>query len=280
MPKNPMISEQLDEASPSKIDFKLSWYMLRKNLRPYALISIFSIFSALLLTFIFGVLIVMLSIAIAGPEIAQNETYRNILSVGLALPIMFLIYAFYGSGYGLAYDIMSSGDEFAQFKGAFSYFKRYWWQYTLISLIYSAPGIILNPTILPFDSIDSIGIQVLIHFVFQIITFLWFTIIGMALPAITAHDNLRESLGESIKLFRNNLSRYARTWGLFFILFQIPVFGIMEFYSLSLNTSDTISIGMGGLILIGYLFSTFIVFPMQTLISTRLYNSILNPKEE
>ena len=275
MSDNPNIIKKLNNATPSQVDMKLSWYLFRKNIRPYASITIFTIFATVVVILSLTFAIVIPSVLI-DKTLVENEVYINIVTAIIVIPMISILYAFFGSGYGLAFDIMTSGDEFARFKGAFQYFKKYWWQYTIISIICVLPTFVLNPWVLPLSCISSLWFKIPIHVIFYLFSYIIYAIFGMALPAITAHGNFKQSLKESIQLFKDNKMRYFKTWGIFLLLFYLPNLVVLE-----INFLQMAEVIEGGLVyqiilFTGFIYSMFIESPMQALVSTRLYNSLQN----
>jgi hypothetical protein len=268
--------EKLQIADPSTVDIKLSWYMLKRNFKPYISIGLFSFFSTFILIFIFALLAAFISIGLYGAEIIDDQQFINTLGLIIMIPALILLAAFSESGYGLAYDIMSSGDEFAQFRGAFTYFRKYWWQYTLLSLLYSLPLAVLNPFIMDLAIIDSVLLKLVIFIGFNIIGFTWYAIIGTSLPAVTAHGKVKRSLAESFILFKKNPPRFWKTWGKFYLIFYFPTYIILDIYylyreSVSGTWWTIISVLYGAALI----FSIIITTLMATLVRTRLYNSLM-----
>ncbi|NVM01989.1 MAG: hypothetical protein HWN67_06615 [Candidatus Helarchaeota archaeon] len=189
--------------------------------------------------------------------------------------------------YGLAYDIMSSGDMFAEFKGSFTYFRRHWWQYSLLMILISwgifIPGRDPLPppnrpflNLLIYVSIENDILSIRRDIIGVIFYFFWFLIFINTIPSITAGKNFKNSFGESFRIFRNYPKRLITTWGIFFLIFFIP-----------LITSITISrlvfqpFVYSPLFQILRLITTtlwfifiFIGSPMMSLIATRIYNSV------
>lgn len=274
MPNHEKFLEKLNQATPSQVDLRLSWYMFKRNVRAYTMIAIFSVASSLLIMFIVGFLVGILSVLIGGESIVENQLFMDIMIIIITIPLILFFYAFFGSGYGLAYDIMSSGDEFAQFKGAFSYFKRFWWQYIVISLVSALPTFLINPFFLPLNGINHLWIRIIIHGLLITITYFWSIIVGIAFPIVTAKNSIKKSLILPFTLLSKYPKRYLSTWLKFFVIFYIPsaaltlIYFFSEFYEIQMTWWINLFMAFSSIV------SLFIAFPMQTLVATRFYNSL------
>jgi hypothetical protein len=212
------------------------------------------------------------------------------------LEIFFFIYflkfvskAFLGSSYGLAYDILSSGDEFAEFRGFVHYFKQNWWKYILVSLIFIGLAFIgnfVNDLIWYWTFTHFIDSSVLnyiiylsiingISFLFEFFgLFLFFCI----LPSVTAHGSI--SLA-----FKQNFTVFNHHWKKIFLLTAILYFGfILLFFPLELYFSIQVRFGKIpsdlitpinitlNLIKMGVYY--LLILPLFTIIQTQMYNYI------
>ena len=167
---------------------------------------------------------------------------------------------------------MSSGDQFAEFKSSFSYFKKFWWQYPLLTFILLLPhpifAIISNrrsgPPVPPLDS-SSLSIALLQLTFFFILVVLFVEIF----PSLTAHGRFKDSFIENFRIVRHNWRRLITTWGVYTLIFLAPGFliGIM---SILLEPG----LWLYPLGMIYFLLLSIFGFPMLSLISTGIYNNV------
>ncbi|MFX1535291.1 MAG: hypothetical protein ACFFDI_13790 [Promethearchaeota archaeon] len=272
-------SNSLQSFSETKLDFIVSWQLLRENWKAFIGTELFSLIAFLItVSVLVGVYILLIVFA---PSFTLTR-----LELGIFLLLFFcafaLIYAFFCSQYGLAYDVISSGDMFAEFKGSFTYFRRHWNNYLLLSFFLGwvqTPfqpeaiifWILLRNSIITIDPIRAIGF--LISFFFR---FLWFVLLINTLPSITAQGSLKQSFIENFRIFRNYPRRLFTTWGIFFLIFYVPAFllGLIN-----LMFFDTLFGTIWWVILIiffiiGFLSGIIIGAPMIALMATRIYNNV------
>lgn len=284
-----MTDVKLDQSfQATKEDFKISWQLFKENWKAFIKNELFVVLCIVILGLFFLIYFVI------NPNIFTNPNYLDpifiILMVVAGLGLFFIPLALMTCQYGLAYDIISSGDMYAEFEGTFTYYKRHWWQYSLLS--------ILTPwTEWSFPSTDSNGawknmpmqMQVpsmigstVILLLFYLI---WFIIFINTLPSITAlgqeeveGSKFRKCFSESFAIFRNNKRRLFLTWGCFFIVFNAPSvilsaiainMQILSFPPVFIMFINFISIVISAIVIT-------ISYPMRALIGTRIYNCTKN----
>ncbi len=276
----------MSKESEVKLDLKISWKMLKANYRAFLMTELF-VFISFIIAFllaggIFAIIITSIpsltfSEVLADIKSKENIRYSIIGSVFMGISHT-LVVSFLNCQYGLAYDIMSSGDMFSEFKRAFKYFRRFWWQYMLFSLI--SVGSIFIPrrrgyfrseeiTSSIYFDIGIIVVQLMIYFIFTVIS-------SGTLPSVTAQGSFKNSFVETIRILRKHPERILKTWGTYFFIFIFPVVAIsfvrMELHYF-LGTNKWFLI-FDIIVLLLYLVYLFVGYPLKTLISTRIYNSI------
>ncbi len=194
--------------------------------------------------------------------------------------LIILIGAYMNCQNGLAWEIMSSGDMFTQLKSSFAYFKRYWWQYSIISIllfafqfnfpVLFAPG--RGPA--PISPVFSIQNGILYLVIGFIIEFLWQILITQTLPSITAQGNFRHAFIESWRMIKANFPRLFSTWGIYYLIFYLAplvlnIIIIVQYpnFQMAGNPLDILRS-------IFILFEVLIGFPFRALLATGLYNNI------
>ena len=174
---------------------------------------------------------------------------------------------------------------FAEFKGAFTYFKRYWWRYALLTFltqwlqgVFQPPILILRLFGISLDKFQTgilspiIGLLIVSLFFY----FFWFVLFINTLPSITFQKSLVQSFIENIKIIRRIPQRMVMTWAFVFFIFIVPeylinIITIIIFNSI-VNTYWKFVPAI--LLILTYIFDLFIGTPMIALIATRIYNSI------
>ncbi len=268
------------EMNGTRRDFRESWKLLKSNYRAFLGIELFAI-GAFLLT-----ILALFAIQFAldpnfvftfSSGMIQSMHYRVVI---IAIGFM-LLTTFINCQTGLAYDVMSSGEMFTEFRSAFSYFRQHWWKYILITFLMGGLGLSINAGGLPrqpgfpdyFPSPDT-PLGIFIMLVAFVIGFLWHCLFVQSLASINAQGSFIRSIRESYRIFRANPKRVLSTWGLYYLIFFFPSFLfelILGILNPSLEESGFI---MGIFFLIYALIVIFIGLPMHALLVTGLYNNI------
>jgi hypothetical protein len=181
----------------------------------------------------------------------------------LALLVVFVFSAFYATLYGLSYDIMSSGDLYTEFKHSFSYFKRNWFAYVIISLpIFSTSF---------FYQVISKD-RLLLYILFIIFDYLSIMYLTGLLTSVTAKGKFLFSFKESFNLLRKDFKRIALTIGIYFLIFRSPYIIAVYVAKLGLILDSTV-IMLLGINFVLMVFSSFLGNPILSILATRIYNT-------
>ncbi len=276
----------MSKESEVKLDYKISWKLLKANYRAFLMTELFVFISFILALLLAGGIFAMViasvpSLTFSGviSNIKNRDDIRYSIIGTIFMGITHtLVVSFLNCQYGLAYDVMSSGDMFSEFKRAFKYFQRFWWQYMLFSLI-SVVSIFIprRREYLEFNEITSniyfdIGImviQLMIYFIFIVIS-------SGTLPSVTAQGSFKNSFVETFRILRKHPMRILKTWGTYFFIFIFPIVALsfvrMELHNFLGPNRLFLIFDIFALLL--YLVYLFIGYPLKTLISTRVYNSV------
>ncbi len=274
--------------SDSMMDIKISWKMLKSNYKAFLATELFAIISFVLINIVMFSILVLIYTIIPGLTIKHllNNFSANFstsrIFVALSSGIAYTVFiAFMNCQYGLAYDIFSSGDMFAEFKSSFYYFKHNWWQYFLLSFfmgvtMYLPDRRLLNPLNYthPFNNNIQPVIIKIIQFVFSLFLIILFS---STLPSVTAKRKFFYSFTESFKILKSDFKRITITWVIFFFIFYAPILLISIILLLLYHAiDDSIWLIVSTVILhITYIVFVFIGIPMRSLIATRIYNSVI-----
>lgn len=271
----------------TKKDFKNSWHLFKENYRVFLSTEFFAFLSFLTTGIImFSVisliyyLVPSLSIEDLWFNFSRNFSFSHIFRFIIIFFALIILFAFFNCQNGLAYDIMSSGEMFAEFKSSFTYFRRYWWQYFLLTILILMGGfwgmIIFDFDNKPMNSSHTIyldALQIGRIIIFFLFFFIWFVTFINTLPSITAQGSLKQCFIESSRILRKNAKRLFTTWGIFFLIFIIPPFTvnlIIIVFLPSLLSTFFILVLLG----LSVSFLVIISFPMLSLIATGLYNNV------
>lgn len=263
-------------------DFRESWRLLQANFRAFNSTIIFALCAS-----IFTIILLFLIIGWVTPSIFLNSNrfFFDSDFRWISVIVGFLILTvFINCQTGLAHDIMSSGDMFAEFKSSFYYFRQHWWKYILLSFLMGGPtsgfpqSIISGSIkIIPTEHLSPFSnyiLGALILVIFFGLSFLWNSIFSQSLASINAQGNLANSIIESIRIFKANPKRLLSTWGLYYLIFYSPIW-IFEIIMRFVQLSDiSIIIVILSFMLIYGLVFLFIGLPMRALLITGLYNNI------
>jgi hypothetical protein len=282
-----MENSKSSKLSETRKDFKISWQLLKSNYKSFIATEIFAILAFIIINaVIFGIIAL---IFVLSPNLSITDLIpRSSTEITITFRIYFLfailsyltMSGFLYCQFGLAYDIFTSGDMFTEFKKSFVYFKEHWWKYILLTFI-TGFGFFVPDRRIGFEPLGPIREQFQNLFVVFItirfiILYLLLVIFSSTLPSVTAQRSLKNSFIESIRILKKDFKRLFSTWGLFVIIFNGPAFILSLTLALILPIiTGTVWVPiLMAIILILYLYNLFLGFPMMSLISTRIYNSV------
>jgi hypothetical protein len=261
-------------------DLKLSWILFLENYWAFITTEIFA-FGAFL-AIILSAVAFLTSLTLIFSGSLATEFFVRLIVFLVILGFNFLFYGFLSCQYGLSHDIMSSGDLFTEFRKTFYYFKRFWWQYSLITFLIYFPTIFSPVNTFFSNTIQIHGLELLIGplnplklIIYFIIEYLWFVVFIELYPSITSQTKFRKSIKENFTILYKNMGRLFTSVGLYYIIFKVP---IIIFYSITITPPwnqlsphfEVITMINGLYILI----SSFLGPPIISLIATRIYVSL------
>lgn len=249
-----------NEFNKIKDDFLISFKLTIKNFLPF--------FTILLIgTVIFYALDISLRIVFY-----ENLIYTmppdslNLIYSLIKLPSDAILHGFFGCSMGLAYDIISSGDEFAQIKNAIYYIREYWLKFFLF-------GFISNCFIYILRFIDPSVITLEISLLIRLFSAVWYIILSETNASLVSTSNLFTALKENFLILRKNFGRIIITFGLYYIVFLLPrsLTGAAYFFNEWPSYGFTAPLFMTIQVLT--LIYIFIGFPIFAFLSLGIYNS-------
>ncbi len=268
----------------SKTDLKISWQMYKSNYKAFIATELFAIFAFFLINIALALLLVAiyafspnLEVSSLFSDLTSRLSASHILRVIVASISFLVMVGFLNCQYGLAYDIFSSGDMFAEFKSSFTYFKRHWWQYIILIFITGLGMFVPNRSVDNDPPRFLENVNILAFQIARFIVLLLFLILfSSTLPSVTAQGNLIKSFNESFRIVRKDTKRLVKTWSIYFLIFFAP----LMIFSITLTAVFSYIEGtfwiplFYSIILAIYLVIFFVGFPMMSLIATRIYNDV------
>ena len=278
-----------EDFSNSLDDIKISWLLLKSNWKAFIATELFAFFALTFVALLFVVIYFAIGAIIALPPLfldsssPQEKRGFSFFFFGI---IFFL--AFLNCQFGLAYDIISSGDMFAEFKGSFTYFKRNWLPYSLLPFLlvwlHSIFQGIRIIWIILIGDVTNIRAEINEFELLRsfIIGFIFFVLLISTLPSVTASSGnskigrIKRGFIENFRLVKRRPKRLFSTLGLFYLIFYLPstiisLFIILFYDSLIGSIWLLIILFVYALLLlIGLLIGT----PISTLITTRIYSEV------
>lgn len=260
----------------TKMDFRQSWKLLRENYRAFIGTELFGFFSFLFVIACLWIVYYFISDT-STSELSERFFYDSAYR-WISVTIGYIILtAFMNCQTGLAYDIMSSGEMYAEFKSSFSYFKQHWWKYVILSFLTGGIGLTFGITITPKDTppdILPISLIIIIGLIAFAVGFFWYCLTIHSLASINAQGRFFTALRESFRIFRTDPKRIFLTWGLYHLIFNFPSF----IFEIIIRMTDLTPMTAQLAIILFLFFSNVLIFfiglPLRALIITGLYNNI------
>jgi hypothetical protein len=280
-----MDEKRLLNTAPKEIytaimDYKVAWGLYKANLKTFIGYAIFCMFMAIVLSIVFTMFSIILAARVF--EALKIElTFEVIVGIAsvMMIPIMLIYFALIGSFYGLCFDIMSSGDEFTEFKSFITYFRRYWKQYILLSIICGCFNLIFSFYIIPSTS-ESMGWNynstdfLIIALVIDVIGMIWYYLFLECFPAVTSHGSVRHALKENFAIIKQNPRRIFGNMIIYMVFFELPIMFIVDFNQFFMP--DYSMLEQLAYILIMLIIATIVLCvstPLLALTATRVYNT-------
>ncbi|MHA1990876.1 MAG: hypothetical protein ACW981_07450 [Candidatus Hodarchaeales archaeon] len=258
--------------SQSFEDVKIGLRVFRDNISAYFAVMAFIIGSLFIITTV-GLGFTVLATLMRFFGISLPDDTRVILLIVIALLTFFFLIvaiffsAFNGTLYGLSYDIMSSGDLYTEFKHAFTYFRRFWSKYLVISLLTLAVTASYYLILLPGD-------QTLLFIIIIVVDYFSILYITGLYTSVTANGSLIRALKESGNLLKKDFKRIAITLGMYFIIFRAPYILFFLFLKIAITMDTNLPIIILGIIVMMIMsLTSFIGAPILTIFATRIYNT-------
>ena len=267
----------------SYIDIKVSLSLLKENWQAFIKTEGFALIGLVCFILISSVLLLLNNFFIH-PDFPRPRPFRvanDRLPLYIIIGAVLVFYAFISSTYGLSHDIILSGDQFTEFEQSFTYFKRHFFYYILLSVL-----ILWIPIAFEldfhfhnfFEVLPSIRTNeaelILDAFSIYLVQYLLFVLLNLTLPSITARGKLISAFKENFSILIKNPKRIIASWGIFFIIFSLPsyIFLIISFMLVTFFLPTIFFNHLMGIILFILILSSVILgYPIMSLIATRIY---------
>ena len=260
-----------------KKDFKIAFQIYRQNLKTFILFGLFIGLGTILISGILGFLITIFAFNILDSlDLEFTEQIGNVISLIISGPTFVVMFILFGSMFGLAYDIMSSGDEFAEIRGAFTYFRNRWKQYCAIGLLAGWINIIMglyfnqiNPSIIEFSTQDLFLTMILI----SSLGWLWYMSFVISMASGTKNGSTKKALKENFHILKNQKKRVYLIGLIYLCIMTLPNTLIM-IYNLQGQADSLAFIGRNLLFIVLIAIYAFcFLHPILALVITRIYNT-------
>jgi len=250
-------------------DLKFSSRLLFKNYKPFLKMQLFAIALTLIIFFII-IGIGFVYRVIFNREV--NEPVRYIIGAFISIFGGFIT-VFLSTSNGLAVDLIDSGDEFTEFRNAFRYFGKFWWQYFLVTIIvfgfpHAVQGFFTEPRIRDIIQGASWEKFMIYEAIGLIISYIWYSLFMCVYPSLTVQGNLKHAFTENFRILKNGSSRVFGTWAIFFLVFQVPTY-IFASLTLIFHASP-----FGIFWVLFMLLNLFVGTPLQYLVAAGMYFNI------
>lgn len=294
-----------------KNNYMISFNLLKENWQAFAKTEIFSfvaVFIIILLMRIITGLLFILQIHVTGSPISgapfpegpfpggpRGTSLLVYFNLVIIVNIFFL--TFLTSQYGLANDIFNSGHMYAEFSSSFTYFRKHWFSYFILTIAIYWSSFLGDPLstlpiaafyertrVIPIDltSINEFFVQINFLFTFMrqillgIIQLITIILVVEILPAVTTTNNFKLAIRENFNILRKNKKLVIQTWIIYFVIFILTQIIInVIFLFLSRNYFDNTSLYIFGILhLFVNISFLFISIPFMALLSTRMYVSL------
>ncbi|MFX0015997.1 MAG: hypothetical protein ACFFB2_15965 [Promethearchaeota archaeon] len=194
--------------------------------------------------------------------------------------IFFLLLSYARTTFGLTYDIMTSGELYTEFRRSLTYFKKFWLYFILLSLPY-ALIIGLDQLFGLFSLLELIqshdgnrNLLVIIKIVVYLFDFLLYISLIEIFPSIIVVKNLRQSITENFTIASQNFNRLFYSIGTYYIAFRGPMF-LVDITRILIVANETTFLFFNIIFAIVAFINALIGLPILSLISTRIYNTII-----
>ena len=184
------------------------------------------------------------------------------------------------SNFGLAHDIIVSGDQFTEFVNSFRYFKKNFFNYGFMTLIILFSPILLIsfnsripllPVFMPVfritDQESFIGYYTLFFFQYFLLVFF-----SLSLVNISGERTLKESFKRNFNLLLKYPKRIMTSWIICFLILLLPLMGInlLSIIVSRLALSEFFWF-IGILLLVLNISMVSLCYPLISLIATRIH---------
>ncbi|MCY3410790.1 MAG: hypothetical protein INQ03_04045 [Candidatus Heimdallarchaeota archaeon] len=232
-------------------DVKFSFLLLKDNFKAFFYTQVFAIFAVILTVLIYNIAVEIIINLLSINRNSSLDAAVLVLAFWIFLPI------FLTCQYGLAYDIIISGDMHAEFKDSLKYFRKSWLSYLVVIIIlFIGPYQIF---VLPETPIFSFG--KIIGYILQIF---WTALFIQTFTGISHHNSLKQAFKENFRLFKHYPKRIFVSYTILYLIFNIPI-------KLLTNNTNLIDAVINDQAFLALLIE-MVRYPIYALVATRIYS--------
>jgi hypothetical protein len=253
-------------------EIKISLILLKSNWKAFFWTNLFAVFALTIIMFIFSfTYFFTYEFGIGDWDVKRQNYYIFFTTNTIIWSILLIIfYTFLTCQFGLAYDIITSGDEFTEFKSSFSYFKKHWIGYLGLSILIHWIQLLfdnryleknLTEFLLPlvFGKLDLQRFEEsfrLINFLLKfnqlpfkfsgvdeifyslILILLMYIHLGsifffvLIIPGITRGKSLKTAFNDNFKILVYNKQSVIKVWLVYYFIFYLPSSNLINFIAL------------------------------------------------
>ncbi len=256
---------QLEVTSSIWGDFKLSFSLLKSNFKPIFWLCLIRI-------------IVVYGVDHFFKFIIRTKLYR--IFYRIPIPTINLIvsffpsiisFGFWGAIIGLSYDIMSSGDGFAELKKSFYYIKKYWFRFVILSFLVNIVTFFLRYLVPRYV---NFGQALLI----RTFSFFWALLFFEISAALVSRNNFVLAFKDNFYLLSKHFLRILKMFTLYYLIFMVVrIFIGYSLYYLFPNDFIEYNTALTVLYVLNIV-ESFIGAPIFAFLSIGLYNEVIRYK--
>ena len=268
-------------------ELKLAWQFYKETKSEFFKYTIISTFGYIFIGSIAIYLAVVGLIQISRfVDIPITDTIIFVGVIAILIPQMLINYALFGATYGLAFDLLSTGDLFAEAKGALVYLKHYWWRYCLVFLINGGllfAGLLLIHSGYSFgDSTVLSSVRIIVGSIIAFLGIIWHLATQLMYPSLTATGSLKQAFKENFLIFKEQRKKVLQYWLFYILFYYVPsvILIIIPFITRPPQSVTVILIIVILYLIFFILYLLFLLNPISILVITLIYNQSKVPDHE
>jgi len=248
-----------------------------------------TIFGTQLLAIFAASVIIIVSLLLTGTLVdiitdfdfmAISTVFADILTLMSLFPGLFVFLALLGSLFGMMQEVLKGGDYYVELKSAFFYFKRHWWGYSALALLFLTftfliQSVIPPEDVLPLLSFGRIGLSIFV----SLCTYLCLSVFGLAPALLTDGKRIWPSIQGAFRLFRRHGKFIAVTVAGAYWPLQIALFFLGDVAGAFIS-GEIAALIYFFIWVVVFLFQFFAYFPWFIIVISVVYRHLLAQSQE